>query len=361
MPYRISLAVLSLFFILISTTLYAQKGTLFLDSLNSKSISSTLTGENPVRKIAVYLPPGYEQSSERYPVLYLLHGVGDDFSTFTADTLKYHNIKDLMDEGIRQGNLAPMIVVMPDEKTTWFGSFYSNSSVTGNWEDFTVNELVNYIDTKYHTIKSRDHRAIAGHSMGGYGAITLSMKHPEIYNSVYAMNAALISFRGEINPSNPAVQKFIQAKNEREIIQAKSFVTMGLLSVARAFSPNPAKPPLFIDKPYQIINGKIIPNALVYKKWVAKDPVEMATKYADGLRKLKAIQFDSGIHDDSAFILENNRLLALRLKALKIPHTFEEYDGDHSNRLWGLEGRTFKHLLPFISKNIGKPTKQSIK
>jgi len=206
-------------------------------------------------------------------------------------------------------------------------------------------------------MKSRDHRAIAGHSMGGYGAITLSMKHPETYSTVYAMNAALISFRGEINPANPAVRKFVNAKNIHEIIKAKSFVTMGLLSVARAFSPNPAKPPLFIDKPYKISNGKVSPNTVTYKKWLAKDPVKMATKYTDGLRKLKAIQFDSGIHDDSAFILENNRLLSSRLKALQIPHVFEEYDGDHSNKLWGLNGRIFKNLLPFISKNIGNQAK----
>jgi len=123
MPNRARLASLALFFALISPTLYAQEGKLFLDSINSRSIVNTLTGENPVRKVAVYLPSGYETSFEKYPVLYLLHGVGDDFSIFTADTLKYHNIKDLMDEGIRQGNFGPMIVVMPDEKTTWFGSF----------------------------------------------------------------------------------------------------------------------------------------------------------------------------------------------------------------------------------------------
>jgi enterochelin esterase-like enzyme len=333
---------------------YSQKSQIILDSLNSKSIANTVTKENSVRKIAVYLPANYENSNKKYPVLYLLHGVGDDHETFTGDTIKYHNIKDLMDTGILKNKFGEMIVVMPNEKTNWFGSFYTNSTVTGNWEDFTTAELVNFIDAKYRTIAKVSSRAIAGHSMGGYGAFTLAMKHPEVYSVTYAMNSAFICFCGELNPENPDVTKFVKAKTMEELLPSQNYVAIGLLNLARAFSPNPLNPPLYADKPFLLKGKKLIPNPRVYSKWVEKNPVVMVDKYKENLLKLKAIKFESGNYDDSRFIIENNRLLSKKLGKLKIPHQFEEYNGDHNNKLWGLEGRIYNDLLPFVSDNFNK-------
>jgi S-formylglutathione hydrolase FrmB len=332
--------------------LYAQQSKIVWDQVFSKALINTVTKENPTRRVAVYLPPSYLNTTKRYPVLYLLHGVGDSSTVYTEDTVKYHNIKDLMDQGIESQKFGEMIIVMPNEQTTWYGSFYTNSTVTGNWENFTADDLVSYIDNKYRTIAAVSARAIAGHSMGGYGAITLAMKHPDVFSSVYAMNAALISFRGEITPTNPGMKKFIRATNLDAIKAAKSFVTMGLLSVARAFSPNPLNAPLYIDKPFKFSGKQLVPVPLVYRKWGEKDVVKMAVKYDLNLKQLKAIKFDSGLQDDSRFIIENNRLFALALRAQHIPYEFEEYQGDHSNKLWGLDGRIYQKMLPFIFKHV---------
>jgi S-formylglutathione hydrolase FrmB len=330
----------------------SQSGILISDSINSVSITNTATHENPVRQLAIYLPPSYFSSAKRYPVLYLLHGVGDGPETFTGDTAKYFNIRDIMDAGIAFNKFGEMIIVMPNEKTNWFGSFYTNSSATGNWEDFTVKELVDFVDDKYRTIANVSSRAIAGHSMGGYGAITLAMKHPDVFSVTYGMNSALFCFCGELAPDNPDFVKFIQAKTFDELLITENFVAIGLLNLARAISPNPKNPPLYLEKPFTIKGTKLIPNQKVYNKWVEKNAVNMTDRYKGNLLKLKAIKFDSGNEDDSKFIIENNRSLSKKMEALKIPHQFEEYNGDHNNQLWGFEGRIYTKMLPFIYKNI---------
>jgi enterochelin esterase-like enzyme len=341
-------------FILAGDACFGQSGRIVADSIESKSIAHTITKENPTRQLAVYLPPNYFTSAKRFPVLYLLHGVGDDQRSFTDDTIQYNNIQDVMDEGIAKSKFGEMIIVMPNQKTKWFGSFYTNSSVTGNWEDFTVKELVDFIDRKYRTIAKVSSRAIAGHSMGGYGAITLAMKHPDVFSITYGMNSALFCFCGELIPENPAFIKFVKAKTLDEVLITENYIAIGLLNLARAISPNPLSPPLYLDKPFTIMGSKLIPNKEAYNKWFEKDAVQMAENYKDNLRKLKAIKFDSGNEDDSKFIVQNNRLLSKKLKALKIPHKFEEYTGDHNNKLWGLRGRIYNDLLPFVFENISK-------
>jgi S-formylglutathione hydrolase FrmB len=342
------------YFILSGAICFGQSGRIISDSVQSKSIANTITKENPSRKLAIYLPPSYFSSISRYPVLYLLHGVGDDQRSFTDDTIQYNNIKDVMDVGITTDKFGEMIIVMPNEKTNWFGSFYTNSSATGNWEDFTTSELVDFIDKKYRTIANVSSRAIAGHSMGGYGAITLAMKHPEVFSVTYGMNSALFCFCGELTPDNPDFVKFIKAKALDELLIAQNYVAIGLLNLARAISPNPTDPPLYLDKPFMIKGTKPIPNHEIYNKWIEKDAVQMAKRYKTNLQKLKAIKFDSGKRDDSQFIIENNMLLSKKLKMLNISHQFEEYDGDHNNKLWGLEGRIYNDLLPFVFENISK-------
>ena len=104
-----------------------------------------------------------------------------------------------MDEGIAAGRFGEMIIVMPDQMTNWYGSFYSNSSVTGNWEDFTTEELVNFIDTNFRTLSKAESRGIGGHSMGGYGAINFGMKRPDVYSTVYALSPAIVDFVGELS------------------------------------------------------------------------------------------------------------------------------------------------------------------
>jgi S-formylglutathione hydrolase FrmB len=331
-----------------------DKGTVKIDAVVSKALANNLTNEDTKRPLAIYLPPSYSKSDKRYPVLYLLHGIGDDHLNFVEDAEKYYTIQDLMDTGILSHRFGEMIIVTPNEKTNWFGSFYVNSSVTGNWEDFTAKELVNYIDSNYRTIAKAESRAIAGHSMGGYGAVTLAMKHPDIFSVAYAMNGGFICFAGDITTENPDVRKFVLAKSFDELLATKRNIAIGMLSVAQAFSPNPSNPPFYADKPFKLKGKKIVPNPIAYTKWMENDVVKMAEKYKENLLKLRGLKFDSGYDDEYKFIPINSRIFSKKLTELNIPHQFEEYNGDHRNRIWGLKGRIYNEVLPFIFDNLVK-------
>ena len=190
--------------------------------------------------------------------------------------------------------------------------------------------------------------------MGGYGAVTLAMKHPDMFSVVYALSGGFVCFCGEVTAGNTDVRKFVSANSYEDLLVAKSSKAMGLLTVAQAFSPNPAKPPFYADKPFKKKGNKIVPNRVAYDQWTANDVVRMAGKYQGNLLKLKAIKFDSGTDDEYEFIPINSGLFSRKLTALGVPHEFEEYNGDHRNRLWRLKGRIYNELLPFISDNFEK-------
>jgi S-formylglutathione hydrolase FrmB len=296
----------------------------------------------------VYLPPSYEKApKKRYPVLYLLHGIGDTDEMWMDKKGAYANIKDLMDRGIAEGRFGEMLVVMPDERTQWFGSFYTNSAWTGNWEDFTAKDLVTAIDGKYRTLARAGSRGIAGHSMGGYGAITLGMKHPEVFSVVYGMNPALLGWGGDICLENPAFAS-VQKMKTRDEAYAAGVYPAGIVCVAQAFSPNPERPPFHVDYPFAVVDGKLQPSEPAFSKWEANMPVNMVKRYRANLLKLRGFRFDSGWDDEYSHIVLTTRQLSRTLTSQGIDHIFEEYNGDHRNRLRGRTGRLNLAVLPYF-------------
>jgi len=305
--------------------------------INAKSLQNT-GGENPNRKVSVYLPPGYEGGRERYPVIYYLHG-------FTGKDSIFNSMKNILDEGIRSKKIRPFILVQADQFTLFEGSFYSNSSLTGNWEDFTAKELVAHIDKNYRTLARRESRGIGGHSMGGYGAFKIAMLHPEVFSSVYALSPGLLAFVKEFGPGN-SYREAQSIKTHDEL--NKTYYPKVLVAVARAWSPNPNKPPFYCDLPFSYEGDKMIVNQTILEKWEANMPVYMVDKYADNLHKLRAIKMDWGRNDAARFPIQIG-MLSQRLENLGITHFAEEYIGDHNNKIWARDGRVLNDLLPFFN------------
>lgn len=336
-----------------------ETGRLIREVVRGKTLENTVTGENPDRHVSIYLPPGYDADRERrYPVVYLLHGIADTDETWTRawsgeKHAGYATVRDVLDKGINAGRFGAMIVVMPDQKTKWFGSFYVNSSVNGDWGDFTAKELVAYIDKKYRTLAEPRHRAVAGHSMGGYGAITLSMKHPEVFGAAYGMNPAIIDWGGELSIDNPAFALLHRAKSLEEVLESRNFNALGTITVCRAFSPNPSKPPFYCDLPFAPVEGEMRPAEPGFTRWAEHSAINMVRKYRDNLRKLRGLRFDSGYEDEFRFIPVNSRRLSAELTVNGVEHTFEEYNGDHRNRLWGRHGRLYTEIFPWLWDMIG--------
>lgn len=309
--------------------------------IKSQSLINT-GGENPERHVSIYLPPQYDQSKQRYPVIYYLQG-------FLNNDVIQAGMKAILDQGISSGKIRPFILVIPDHKTLFDGSFYSNSSLTGNWADFTGKELVQYIDEHYRSIPKRESRGIAGHSMGGYGAIKMAMLFPDVFSSLYALSPGLLAFVKEFGPNSPSFKE-VQQIQSIEALQ-KTYYPKVLVAVARAWSPNPQKPPFYCDMPFSYDGDKLIVHQEVLQKWEKNMPVYMVDAYAEAFRSMRAIKVDWGRNDAPRFPVQIG-MFSQRLENLGIPHFAEEYIGDHGNKIWSADGRVLHDLLPFFNEYL---------
>lgn len=349
------LACLSLLLLLVlwgTPAALSQEGRLVRESLHSASLEQTLTNESPERSVIVYLPPSYEKApTKRYPVIYLLHGISDTNEVWTMNLTKRNDtwgtIQGVMDSGIAERLFGEMIIVMPDELTRWGGSFYTNSPVTGNWEDFTVKDLVSHIDRKYRTLTEASSRGLAGHSMGGHGAIKLGMQHPDVFSVVYAMSPAVLGWGRDITIDNPAFASVLELKTPEEAMES-GFYVIGFIAIGQAFSPNPAHPPFYVDFPFTRVSGKLQPAEPAFSKWQQNFPVNLVGEYKSNLSRLRGLRFDAGYEDQFTHIPPTARALSTVLTAHGIEHVFEEYNGDHRNRLWGRTGRIATEVLPYF-------------
>jgi enterochelin esterase-like enzyme len=322
----------------LSLITFAQTGKVVSFVLNSKALQNA-GGEDPNRKVSVYLPPNYDATSQHYPVIYYLHG-------FMGKDNIFPQMQAILDAGISKQKIRPFIFVQADQYTLFEGSFYSNSSLTGNWDEFESKELVEYIDKNYRTIANRESRGIAGHSMGGYGAFKIGMLHPEVFSSIYALSPGLVAFVKEFGPNSKSFYDVQQVKTVEEL--KKTYYPKVLVAVGRAWSPNPNKPPFFCDFPFTYEGDKMIVNQAVLDKWEANMPLYMVDKYAENLRKMTAIKLDWGRNDSPRFPVQIG-MLSQRLENLGINHFAEEYIGDHGNKIWTNDGRVLNDLLPFFN------------
>ncbi len=338
--------------LLVTSVVPAQTGRVVREVVHSRSLEKTATGESADRNVIVYLPPGYDGSQEkRYPVVYLLHGITDTSEVWvrpwTTKNDAWDTIPAVMNSGTAAGAFGEMIVVMPDQLTKWGGSFYSNSTATGNWEDFTVKELVAYIDGKYRTLARASSRGLVGHSMGGYGALKIGMKHPDVFSVIYALNPAVLGWGGDLSIENPAFMSVLKIKTPEEAMKS-GFYVLGIIVIGQAFSPNPDRPPFFVDFPFALVDGKLQPAEPAFTKWQKNLPANMVEEYSGNLSKLRGLRFDSGYEDQFTHIPPTSRAFSAALTARGVDHVFEEYNGDHRNRLWGRGGRIATEVLPYF-------------
>jgi S-formylglutathione hydrolase len=228
----------------------------------------------------------------------------------------------------------------PNAFTRYQGSFYSSSIATGDWETFVSKELVAYIDKNYRTLASARSRGLFGHSMGGYGAIRIGMRHPDVFSSVYAMSACCLT---PPSPNmDPKRMEQVLAVTTPDQVDKASFGIKATFATAAAWSPNPANPPLFVDLPVK--DGQMRPEILA--KWSANAPIAMVDQYIGHLKQLTALAFDVGDKDGLA---PGSLRLHELLDTYKVPHTYETYDGDHLNKIHErLRGKVF----PFFSQHL---------
>lgn len=320
------------------------QGTVQRITVHGKSLEGNLSGDSADRHVSVYLPASYKNNpGKRYPVVYFLHGYTDDDAKFYGFKKHWMTLPPLLDTVFAQGRAREMIVVTPDAYTRFQGSMYSNSVTTGNWEDFVAKELVAYVDTHYRTIPNRESRGLCGHSMGGYGALRIGEKNPDVFSAVYLLSPCCLNSPPANGESVPPA--FLQTENIKtdEQLQQAPFFTKALFASAAAWSPNPANPPFYVDLPVK--DGQLQPDVL--KKWDANRPLNSLDQYIFNIKKLKAIGFDAGAKD--AGIAASITTLDSELTKYGIKHSFEIYEGDHINHV---ADRIETKMLKFFSDNL---------
>jgi len=311
--------------------------------VHGKALEGNLEGDSPDRDVTVYLPPSYNSDrTRRYPVVYLLHGYGGTDANWTG---RQANVPESADRLAAAGGFHEMIVVMPNAFTLHKGSMYSNSVTTGDWETYIAGDLVSYVDGHYRTLVGRASRGLAGASMGGYGAVRIAMKRPDVFSSLYILSACCLT--ANLNPRAEAMAA-AEAVRTREAAEKAERGPATNLAFAAAWSPNPSKPPLYVDLPIQ--DGKIRPE--IVAKWAANAPLAMIDQYIPSLKAYRAIGLDIGTKDG---LLGANQQLHQAMNQFGVTHVYEEYDGDHTNRR---AERIENNVLPFFSRNLsddGKP------
>lgn len=319
------------------------------------SLKGNLLGDPSEQNVAVYLPPSYETSpSRRYPTLYLLHGFGGDSRTWMGGPTRSFNVPPLLDTMMGSGQMREMIVVAPSARNAYGGSFYTNSAVTGNWEDYIYRDLVGYVDANYRTLARASSRGIAGHSMGGYGAMVLGMKHPDVFGVVYALSPCCLGLEEDLSETNPVWSRALRLTSREQVPQSpkslEDFYTLVFVAQAAAFSPAPGRAPLYGEMPFAERDGRIQKNEDAHAKWRSKMPLYMVDEYKQNLLSLRGIFLDYGQREEFSHIRSATSALSKALAERSVPHLFEVYEGgDHANKV---RERLETRLLRYFSDEL---------
>ncbi len=285
------------------------------------SLQNNRLDEAASQPVFIYLPPTYYTSEKRYPAVYFFNGFGD-----TPDIIGF--VKEPLDNLMKKGELQEFILVSVNGINKLGGSFLVNSAVTGNWEDYATKDVVNYIDQNYRTVSDPAARGIVGFSMGGFAAINLGMRHPDIYSAVFALCPGLFDENGLDNAWGTWDLTFLTA-------------------YGAAFSPNLDKPAPYADI-FDLI-GAWEDNELRIK-W-ENGFGNIKGKIADYLTKsnrLKAIRIEYGVNDYYQWIPEGCIYFGKQLAHAKIPHELVELEAGHE---WTVD-LLINDMFPFFSKNL---------
>ncbi|MBD2752310.1 alpha/beta hydrolase [Spirosoma validum] len=250
--------------------------------LESMVLNSSLL--NRAVKYSIYLPPDYYTSNRRYPVLYLLHGLGDNETSW----IQFGEADRIADAGIRSGEIPPMIIVMPDAGTTFYINDYQSKI---RYEDMFVQEFIPHIDTMFRTRPQREFRAVSGLSMGGYGSLVLSMHHPELFSVCAALSAAVRTD-----------EALMSVPDERY---------------------NTVYAPLF--------SGPVKGEERLTITWKRNSPITLAKSAPEG--DLTKVRWYIDCGDDDGLTV-GNAMLHIALLDRKIPHEYRVRDGAHTWSYW---------------------------
>lgn len=324
-------------------------------TLTSHALRDNRLGDPHERTLAVYLPPGYDDDSQRrYPALYLLSSHGSTGPSLLNWSAWRENIQQQLDRLITSGALAPVIVALPDMWTRFGSSQFINSEGMGRYEDYLIGEIVPFVDTTYRTLPGRDHRGVLGRSSGGYGALVQAMRNPNVFGAVACHSGDLYweyTCMPHIAKMHQQLEKFGGLDAfiaDIPDIHPKTGTFWELIMTvcwAAAFDGDPDAPHGF-RLPIDAQTGALDREA--WARWLAHDPLRMIAEetYAEALRGMRAVFIDAGLYDEYQLQV-GARLLHHKLNALGISHVYEEFPDGHRGTRY-----RFDSSLPVLAEAL---------
>jgi len=303
-------------------------------------------GENPNRELTIYLPPNYDVEDRNYPVIYYLPGIG------MPNNWLMDRLKPLLDNAITTDAIRPIILVISDHFTLYQGSYFSNSSLIGDWITFTNKDVVKYMDTHYRTIPKRESRALTGWSSGGFGALKIGMQSSDVFSHVYSLSPGLLILSDEFAPNSPSYKELEEIKDYTRLQKEWVGIPNVLVAAGRAFAPNPKNPPYFADLPVKFEDNKKKIDDTALRRWNEQLPFNMVDDYIKQLRSLNSLKLEWGRNDDFKNVVSSCKAFSKKLENLGIEHIAEEYNGTHFNLIFEPNGRIAKEMLPFLNDQL---------
>lgn len=313
----------------------------------SEILKNNPLGDQHIRDVFVYTPPGYDDGEQDYPAVYCLSGFTGRGKMMLNDSAFSPNLAERMDRLIDTGKVRPMILVMPDCFTYYGGSQYINSTATGNYEDYLTQEIVPFVDANFRTLLGRDSRAVMGKSSGGYGSLVMGMRHADqfglacsISGDAYFEYCLPMDFAKAFRLIKGDPQGFMKKVWATEKHGRDDHSAINTIGMSACYSPNGTD----FDLPFDMETGEIRKD--VWQRWLANDPVRLVEKYVENLKSLRLLFIDAGTRDEFALDI-GAKILSKRLNELDVPHIHEEFDDGHFSISY-----RFDRSLELISEKI---------
>lgn len=306
--------------------------------IKSELLADNQLGDPHERPVLVYLPPGYDADpNRRYATVYVLQGYAGHVAMWRNRSAFRQPFPEAADALFARKQAPPAIVVFVDAWTAYGGSQFVDSAGTGLYHSYLCNEVVPWVDAQFRSLPAPGHRAVMGHSSGGFGALVTAMLRPDLFS-------ALASHAGDCLYEYLYLPEFAKAarhlrKYDGDIwrwwgefgsrvafTQAEDHCLLMLLGVSACFS---AREDGTVELPFEPSSGLLRPQ--VWQRWLNWDPVRMVPKYADALGSLRGVWLDAGTHDEWYLDLGAAALrAALRNAGVadEVVH-YELFDGGH--------------------------------
>jgi S-formylglutathione hydrolase FrmB len=325
-----------------------------IETVESRALVGNPLGDPTVRRVAIWLPPSYATApARRYPVIYWLAGYSGTGEMLFSGNPWQPGLGARLDRLVASSAMGEAIVVAPDCFTRWGGAQYLDSPAIGNYETHLVGEVIPAIDDRLRTVGTREGRAVGGKSSGGFGALVLAMRHPELFAAV-ASHAGDMAFELSALKDLPtaartlrrhgSIEAFVAHFEKQEKKTGDDSTTMMVLAQAGAYAPESGRPN-GVALPFDLQTGEV--DWAVWKRWKAWDPIELQATHVEALRRLKLIYLDAGTRDEHHLDL-GARIFVKRLAALGIACLHQEFEDGH-------RGTAYRYdvSLPKLAAAIG--------